>query len=56
MGSGIWLLLSQRVKGCAGAKSHNLFISSDYPNLYQMALDYLIIPGTFMYCLKQDID
>ncbi len=29
---------------------------ADYPNLYQMALDYLIIPGTFMYCLKQDID
>jgi len=25
---------------------------ADYPNLCQMAVDYLIVPGTFMYCLK----
>ena len=30
LGSGIWLLPFQHVKGCAGTKSHNLFISSDH--------------------------
>ena len=29
--------------------------SADYPNLSQMAVDYLIIPGTLVHCLKVGI-
>jgi hypothetical protein len=28
---------------------------AEYPNLYRMAVDYLIIPGTLMYTLKWEI-